>query len=261
MKYNFEGAKAGSVLPKSTEYKGNYKYDMKEGTATLEFIDGSRFHGYFKDNEQFYGQFVWPLEDRAHANIAPKEYTGYWKGPSMQGQGMLKDKESIKTGVFEESKLHGLGIEKFINDDLTLKGDFASGILHGQKSEMMTEEGKYIGSVMDGKITGEGIMFYKNGDKYDGYWLDGAFHGKGKYVWANGDTFKGSYKQSKKHGRGLHIRLIDKTLDPLGNGEWIYMYEGDYFEDMRQGHGTVKEQREAGDYEGPRFIEYSGEWD
>jgi hypothetical protein len=51
MKYNFEGAVAGSVLPKATEYKGNYKYDMKEGTATLEFIDGSRFHGYFKDNE------------------------------------------------------------------------------------------------------------------------------------------------------------------------------------------------------------------
>jgi hypothetical protein len=50
MKYNFEGAKANSVLPKATIYKGSYKLDMKEGTATLEFIDGSRFHGYFKDN-------------------------------------------------------------------------------------------------------------------------------------------------------------------------------------------------------------------
>jgi hypothetical protein len=39
------------------------------------------------------------------------------------------------------------------------------------------------------------------------------------------------------------------------------MYEGDYFEDMRHGHGTLKEQREAGDYEGPRFIEYTGEWE
>ncbi len=55
MRYNFEGAKGGSVMPKATEYKGAYKLDMKEGTATLEFIDGSRFHGYFKDNEQFYG--------------------------------------------------------------------------------------------------------------------------------------------------------------------------------------------------------------
>ena len=76
---------------------------------------------------------------------------------------------------------------------------------------------------MDGKITGEGIMFYKNGDRYDGYWMEGAFHGKGKYVWANGDSYTGSYKLSLKHGRGLHIRLIEKSKDPLGNGEWIYM--------------------------------------
>lgn len=51
MRYNFEGAVAGSVLPKFTEYKGNYKFDQKEGTATLVFVDGSIFHGYFKDNE------------------------------------------------------------------------------------------------------------------------------------------------------------------------------------------------------------------
>jgi len=104
---------------------------MKEGTATLEFIDGSRFHGYFKDNIQFYGQFVWPLEDKAHANLVAKEYTGYWKGAVMQGQGVFKDKESVKLGVFEESKLHGLGIEKFMKDDITLKGDFTGGILNG----------------------------------------------------------------------------------------------------------------------------------
>jgi hypothetical protein len=33
--------------------------------------------------------------------------------------------------VFEESKLHGLGVEKFINNDVTLKGDFTTGILNG----------------------------------------------------------------------------------------------------------------------------------
>jgi hypothetical protein len=80
MRYNFEGAVAGSVLAKFTEYKGNYKFDQKEGTATLVFVDGSIFHGYFKDNQQFYGQYTWPLEDKAHATLAAKEYTGYWKG-------------------------------------------------------------------------------------------------------------------------------------------------------------------------------------
>jgi hypothetical protein len=49
----------------------------------------------------------------------------------MQGQGVFLDKDSVKTGVFENPKLHGLGIEKFINEELTLKGDFSTGILNG----------------------------------------------------------------------------------------------------------------------------------
>ena len=58
-----------------TSFKGNFKHDLKEGTATLEWVDGSRFHGYFKENLQYYGQYVWPREGD---NIPQKEYTGYW---------------------------------------------------------------------------------------------------------------------------------------------------------------------------------------
>jgi hypothetical protein len=49
----------------------------------------------------------------------------------MQGQGIFIDKDSVKTGVFQDSQLHGLGIERYINKDVTLKGDFEVGILHG----------------------------------------------------------------------------------------------------------------------------------
>ncbi len=81
MRYNAEGAKMGGTdQPIFTQYKGNFKFDMKEGTATIEYLDGSRFHGYFKDNQQFYGQYVWPPENRGHSNLMAKEYTGYWKG-------------------------------------------------------------------------------------------------------------------------------------------------------------------------------------
>jgi hypothetical protein len=51
MRYHFEGATGNSGMPKYTEYKGNFKFDQKEGTATLEYVDGSRFHGYFKEDE------------------------------------------------------------------------------------------------------------------------------------------------------------------------------------------------------------------
>jgi hypothetical protein len=54
MKYSTAGAQGGGAATektKFTEYKGHFRFDMKEGTATLEFLDGSRFHGYFKDNQ------------------------------------------------------------------------------------------------------------------------------------------------------------------------------------------------------------------
>lgn len=123
---------------------------------------------------------------------------------------------------------------------------------------METEEGRYIGSVIDGKLTGDGIMFFKNGDKYDGYWLEGAFHGKGKLSYANGDTFSGEFKYGKRSGRGMHIRLADRTRDPLADGQWVYMYEGDYVDDIRWGYGVLKEVRDPSDVEGERYIEYFG---
>ncbi len=107
----------------------------------------------------------------------------------MQGQGIFLDKDSVQTGVFNESQLHGHGIKRFVNEEKVFKGDFQTGILHGHKSEMETDKGRYIGSVLDGEITGQGIMFFKNGDRYDGHWLNGEFHGKGKLVSENGDTF------------------------------------------------------------------------
>jgi len=115
---------------------------------------------------------------------------------------------------------------------------------------METEFGRYIGSVIDGKITGEGIMFYKTGDRYEGYWLDGTHHGKGKYFWANGDTYSGSFKMNLMHGKGMHTRVTD--------GDWTYIYDGDYLENVRHGQGSLREVRASVEYEGPRYVEFTG---
>ena len=125
---------------------------------------------------------------------------------------------------------------------------------------MDTDDGHYKGQIVGGQITGDGIMFFKNGDKYDGYWLDGALNGKGKYVYANGDTFTGSFKLGKRSGKGLHIKLADSRTD-LGDGTWFYMYEGGYEDDLRWGYGVLKELRGPGEVEGERYIEYSGDWE
>jgi hypothetical protein len=115
---------------------------------------------------------------------------------------------------------------------------------------METEMGRYIGSVMDGKITGEGILFYTNGDRYEGYWLDGAHNGKGKFYWANGDTYFGSFKMDLRHGKGIHTKVE--------SDDWCYIYDGDYLENVRHGLGSLREIRPAVDYEGPRYVEFTG---
>jgi hypothetical protein len=88
------------------------------------------------------------------------------------------------------------------------------------------KEGRYIGSIIDGKregigifiyvngkryegewkndkIDGRGIMFYKNGDKYDGYFANNKKEGKGTYYYNNGNTYVGDWKNDKKGGKGI----------------------------------------------------------
>ena len=88
------------------------------------------------------------------------------------------------------------------------------------------KEGRYIGSIIDGKregigifiyvngkryegewkndkIDGRGIMFYKNGDKYDGYFVNNKKEGKGSYYYNNGNTYVGDWKNDKKGGKGI----------------------------------------------------------
>lgn len=67
-----------------------------------------------------------------------------------------------------------------------------------------------MGSIIDGKISGNGLMIYKNGDRYDGNWLEGAYHGKGKLTLASGETFTGEFKFGKRSGKGTHMKLGPK---------------------------------------------------
>ena len=60
MKYGSPNDK-GNALQKITEYKGDFVDDLKEGMASVHFLDGSKFTGQFKNDIQ-YGCFSWPPE-------------------------------------------------------------------------------------------------------------------------------------------------------------------------------------------------------
>jgi len=69
---------------------------------------------------------------------------------------------------------------------------------------------KYEGSITDGFMDGEGILFYKGSDKadpgaeyYEGYFHLGQREGKGTYQYANGTIYEGDWRADMPEGEGF----------------------------------------------------------
>jgi hypothetical protein len=67
------------------------------------------------------------------------------------------------------------------------------------------EQGNYEGQMDEhGKMNGEGIFIYSNGDFYEGQFVKGLREGEGEYTWADGSTYVGTWKDDTKNGWGLY---------------------------------------------------------
>ena len=65
---------------------------------------------------------------------------------------------------------------------------------------------------MDGKINGQGTLWYADGDRYEGEWRDGKMHGRGTYTYADGDQYEGDWRDDRRHGKGTVVyAAIDGT--------------------------------------------------
>jgi hypothetical protein len=107
----------------------------------------------------------------------------------------------------------------------------------------------YKGQLKDGKMHGEGIMQYVNGDRYEGYWEDGKFHGIGIYTWANRSSYVGEWKDGKMHGQGKYtfadgIYYVGQFKDGKFHGIGIRQYangdsyDGEWKDGKYHGEGT-----------------------
>ena len=93
----------------------------------------------------------------------------------------------------------------------------------------LTNGNYYIGKIVDGKMHGKGIMYYKNNSiMYDGDFVDNKFEGNGKFIYDDGIYYIGQFVKGEKHGKG---KLYDK------NGNLIY--EGDFMNDKIEGEGKI----------------------
>lgn len=60
----------------------------------------------------------------------------------------------------------------------------------------------YDGSLVRGKMNGQGTITFQNGDQYTGGFNNGAFNGKGTFQSKEGWTYEGDFVNGQADGKG-----------------------------------------------------------
>ncbi len=193
------------------------------------------------------------------------------KGKNFKGK-LYKKNAVIFEGEFKDENLYGRGKitykgtgqnkgvdtiieEGFFENNRLIKGKVTSaydgeyekwhenGIVHQRGKFISGGKVEFIGLKIDGKKSGDGTFYFKDGDVYQGNFENNKRNGYGMFLFANGDKFMGNFKDGLKEGYGTHI---------WKNGS---KYEGDWKDNERTGKGRY--EYKVGEDEG---IFYQGEW-
>lgn len=97
---------------------------------------------------------------------------------------------------------------------------------------------KYHGQFVKGRIHGQGILYFSNGNKYIGRWKNQYREGQGKMIYTTGEIYIGNFQKSKFHGQGTMTfadgeKYVGQWLDDIQNGKGTYYYsDGDRYDGM-----------------------------
>ena len=76
------------------------------------------------------------------------------------------------------------------------------------KQELLFDNGRYIGQVVNGLPEGKGIIYYNGGDRYEGEWKNGKKEGKGIDYYHHepfrGDRYEGDWRNGHHEGKGIY---------------------------------------------------------
>lgn len=120
------------------------------------------------------------------------------------------------------------------------------------RSRIVTEE-LVDGSIYEGEMVGnvrhgQGKMKYFSGELYDGEWAFNQREGYGMFTIGGEKSYEGEWRKNKAHGRGIWNNTkaqavphdFDRLhLNPGDIGAYAQSYEGEFFEGVFQGHGTL----------------------
>ena len=133
---------------------------------------------------------------------------------------------TVKKAVVEETiselwyeTLHGYGKITFKNN-IIYEGSLKYGILNNEDPDSpcticFPDGTKYVGTIKNNRITGEGTYTFNNGSSYTGELFNGLRHGHGIYKSADNIYYEGGWKNGLKEGKG---KIIQGNMEL--EGEW-----------------------------------------
>lgn len=71
---------------------------------------------------------------------------------------------------------------------------------------------KYVGGLLDGKLSGYGVYYFVSGGKYEGVFREGMFCGYGVYTDPTGGRYEGEWANNQRHGRGVYYWKNGKSV-------------------------------------------------
>ena len=244
-------------------YEGKMLRGKLEGSGKIEYAKGGKFECNFVNGScTGKGQYVFANGNRYEGDLVNFEpsgqgifisqdgsrYQGGFKNGVMDGHGTLEYPSGEKyVGGFVKGKVHGSGSLTLPDQGKIVEGEWRNDKMVSQsrvidipkitgQGVLVLADGRYEGSLVEGKQHGQGAFVYKDGSRYEGSWEKGYYHGKGIMIYKNGNRYEGDWVGGKRNGYGVFKWI---------NGD---RYEGEWRNDQRNGQavltladGTVKE--------------------
>ena len=171
-------------------YEGEWENGLRHGLGIQKNSDGKISGVIYKNNKLVKQEFQIDMPDGEGTHIYPdgSKYVGNFQNGFKHGKGTLTwDGNNGKyVGDFKNGFKHGKGSYALYEEDnhlpyLYYDGEWKYEMRHGDGEEEYPDGSKYIGSYIDDKRNGQGVMifpgtnlfFFKiSGERYEGNWIN-----------------------------------------------------------------------------------------
>lgn len=200
-------------------YTGQFKDGVRHGRGRQTWTNGSLYDGFwehgkfsgkgrviFNNGNVYTGDFKHGMLEGfgEYAHYDGTTYVGEWKADKQNGKGNEKWSDgSAYQGDYKEDLKDGTGV--YVETDGTrYEGKFVKG--HFVEGTCTWLDGrKYQGSMVFGKMEGQGKLTWPTGEVYIGTFSEHKFNGDGEMTFKDKTKYKGKWANGKQHGEGIFI--------------------------------------------------------